>query len=150
MDVHAELSAPCRPDELFGWVDDLSRYPAWTTLVHRVEPAAPGPDGRPAWSVELRARLGPMARSKRLRMVRTVHEHPSGAVFERAELDGRAHSPWVLTVELTPQGDTRTDLAVDLHYGGSLWTGGLLERALTDQIETGRDRLHDLVSGRTR
>ncbi len=151
MDVHAELSAQCGPDELFGWVDDLDRYPAWTTLIHRVERTADTAGGPPAWNVELRARLGPMARSKRLRMVRTVHDRPSGAVFERAELDGRSHSPWVLTVELTQRGEFVTDLAVDLHYGGTLWTGGLLERALTDQIEAGRDRLHELVmADRTR
>lgn len=146
MDVHAELRAPCAPDDLFDWVDDLSRYPQWTSLVHRVAPAEPR-DGVPAWDVELRARLGPMARSKRLRMVRTVHDRPSSAVFERAELDGRRHAPWILTVELTPADGGSTRLSVDLHYGGTLWTGGLLERALADQIESGRERLHALVAG---
>ncbi len=145
MDVHAELTAPCTPEELFGWVDDLARYPAWTTLVHRVEAVDADPDDAPAWSVELRARVGPMARSKRLRMVRTVHDRPNAAVFERRELDAKRHSPWILTVELEALGEDCA-LRVDLHYGGALWTGGLLERALADQIEHGRDALHRLVT----
>lgn len=149
MDVHAELSAPCSPAELFVWVDDLARYPSWTSIVHSVTPLGDDDAGRPVWQVELRARLGPMARSKRLRMVRTVHQPPDAAVFERAELDGRTHSPWVLTVEVGER-EGASSLAVDLHYGGSLWTGGILERALTDQIEAGREQLRELVSGRTR
>jgi hypothetical protein len=28
-----------------------------------------------------------------------------------------------------------------LHYGGTLWTGGIMERVLADQIEAGRGRL---------
>ena len=98
-------------------------------------------DGRPAWHVELRARLGPMARSKRLRMVRTVHDAPSAAVFERAELDGRKPLAVGAHGRGPGDGDDECELDVDLHYGGSLWTGGLLERALTDQIEQGRERL---------
>jgi hypothetical protein len=149
MDVHAELSTSCAAAELFEWVDDLTRYPSWTSLVHAATVLEPDTDGRPTWSIELRARLGPMTRSKRLRMVRTVHQPHSAAVFERQELDGRRHSPWVLTVELR---DTETEclLDVDLHYGGTLWTGGLLERTLSDQIGEGRQRLRDLVNGRTR
>jgi len=149
MDVHAELSTPCTAEELFHWVDDLGRYPSWTSLVHGVESLGVDEAGNPCWLVELRARLGPMARSKRLRMVRTVHDVPHGAVFERRELDGRKHSPWVLTVELVERAET-CGLDVDLHYGGTLWTGGLLERALTEQIEEGRERLGELVSGRRR
>jgi hypothetical protein len=32
-----------------------------------------------------------------------------------------------------------------LHYGGRLWTGGVMERVLTDQIEAGRERLTALL-----
>jgi hypothetical protein len=47
------------------------------------------------WDVELRARLGPLARSKRLRMVRTVRDPETfTATFERDQADGRNHSPW--------------------------------------------------------
>jgi hypothetical protein len=51
---------------LFEQVATLDRYPPWMRLVHRVEPLA-ADDGRPAWWVELRARVGPFARSKQLR-----------------------------------------------------------------------------------
>ena len=146
MDVHADLEADCDVETLFRFVDDLGRYPAWVDLVHRAEPTAAADDGSPQWDVELRARVGPLARSKRLRMRRTVHDPVEGrVVFERAEADDRRHSPWVLSAQLGTLGP-RTTLAMHLHYGGGLWTGGVLERVLADQIRNGRDRLVDLVS----
>lgn len=145
MDVHAALEARCDPATLFAEVEDLSRYPAWMDLVHSAEPIA---GDVPTWDTELRARLGPLARSKLLRMVRTVHDRDRRVVrFERHELDGREHSPWVLTAEVGAEVD-RATLAVHLHYGGTLWTGGLLERALTEQITAGRERLAALVESR--
>ena len=102
--------------------------------------------GEPAWQVELRARVGPFARSKRLRMRRTVHDTVDHrVVFERAEADGRTHSPWVLRAEVL-QRDGASTLHMHLHYGGALWTGGVLERVLGDQITSGRERLVALVS----
>lgn len=143
----AALEAPCSADVLFGHVDSLDRYPDWMALVHAAvrEPAADGQ--RPAWSVELRTRVGPLARSKRLRMVRTVLEPGRTARFERQETDGRSHSGWVLTasVEPAPHGSR---LTMDLEYGGSLWTGGVLQRILDDEIRRGSQRLIELVSQR--
>jgi hypothetical protein len=144
MDVHAALQADCDADTLFAYVDDLSRYPAWMDLVHRVEPLPADP--APAWQVELRARVGPLARSKRLRMHRTVHDAAARrVVFERAEADGRRHSDWVLSATVAER-DGHSTLDMHLHYGGALWTGGVLERVLADQIRSGRDRLAGLVS----
>ncbi len=142
MDVHASLDAPCSADALFALVDDLGRYPAWIDLVHRAEPV----EGESAtWLVELRARVGPLARSKRLRMARTVHDPDHGvAVFERREADGRRHSPWVLRVTVN-EADGTSALRMHLHYGGGLWTGGVLERVLADQITSGRERLLALL-----
>jgi hypothetical protein len=37
-------------------------------------------------------------------------------------------------------------LTMHLHYGGSLWTGGVLERVLADQITSGRERLREIVA----
>jgi hypothetical protein len=157
MDVRADLTAACATSDLLPWVEDLSRYPSWMRLAHRVEPVPPDPLG-PAWSVELRAQVGPLARSKRLRMVRVTHDDDNAAtaarrdgahaiVFERHESDGRRHSPWVLTVSIAPGDDATTShLAMHLHYGGKLWTGGVLERILSEEIERGRDRLVELVS----
>ncbi len=146
MDVSASLDAPCPPAALWAWVEDLSRYPRWLTIVDRAERAPaerePGPDD--AWIVDLRGRIGPLARSKRLRMVRTRFDVEQLVVFERREADGRQHSPWVLRAELGPAGEG-THLRMHLHYGGGLW-GPVLERMLRDEIERGRDRLLALVS----
>ncbi len=149
MELTADLSAPCAPGELFGWIDDLALYPQWMGLVHLASPLAVGgdglsPPGRPAWDVELRARVGPFARSKRLTMVRTVCEPNAAVVFERSETDGRRHSAWRLGARVEPAG-TGSRMVMQLHYSGSLWTGGLMERALADEIDRSRDRLVRLV-----
>lgn len=148
MDVTASLDAPCAPAELFALIEDLGVYPRWLDLVHRAEPE-PAPESSapvaPAWRVDLRARLGPLARSKRLRMERTEHDAGTGRVrFERRELDGRRHAPWVLTATVESDGDGSA-LTMHLHYGGKLWTGGVLERVLNEQIQQGRTRLLNLV-----
>ena len=147
MDLTASLEAPCPPEDLFGWVDDLARYPAWLGIVERaVALPADGDasDEPPAWSVDLRGRLGPFARSKRLRMVRTELAAPSLAVFERRETDGRHHSRWMLRAEVAPR-PTGSALHMRLHYGGALW-GPVLERLLAEEVERGRARLLGLVS----
>lgn len=153
VDVRSSLSTARSPDEVYAWVDDLDRYPEWNRLTHTVTRLDDDGAG-PAWSVELRATLGPFARSKRLRMVRVEHRPPDDdragdAVFERRELDGRSHAPWVLRMQVVPVGG-RTDLHVHLHYGGRLWTGGVLERVLADEIDRGRDRLLSLLEPPTR
>ena len=143
MDTTASLEAPCSAEQLFDLVDDLSTYPQWNGLVHS---ATHEPGDEPVWDVELRARLGPLARSKRLRMVRTVRDVETFTVtFERRQTDGRNHSPWVLGAAIVERGGIST-LTMHLHYGGSLWTGGALERVLADQITSGRERLLTLVA----
>ena len=139
MDVRASLEANCESSRLFGLVNDLASYPQWMDLVHRAEPL-----GNDAWNVELRAKVGPFARSKRLRMVRTLSELNSRVRFERVEEDGRSHAEWVLTATINSIGSACT-LTMHLHYGGSLFTGGVLERVLADKIENGRTRLAELV-----
>ena len=149
MDVTATMDAPGSARRLFDLVDRLDHYPEWMPLTHRVQPAGTDPQGRPAWTVELRARMGPFARSKQLRMVRTVHESDLGHVrFERAELDARSHSPWVLDATVSTSIDGASSLVMRLHYGGALWTGGVMERVLADQIVAGRERLLELVGDR--
>lgn len=140
MHVVASLEAPCAPAVLFPWVDDLGRYPAWLDIVPRAVIVDPHPDDvGPAWSVDLRGRLGPFARAKRLRMVRTAHEIDRHARFERVEHDGREHSPWVLDAAVAPSQPGST-LTMRLHYGGRLWAPAL-DRLLTDEIERSRPRL---------
>ncbi|MEY2570266.1 MAG: hypothetical protein QOE63_616, partial [Acidimicrobiaceae bacterium] len=142
VDVTAKLEAPVSVEQLFPWVEDLSRYPRWLDIVPRAEPD--GADQDAAWIVDLRGRLGPFARSKRLRMVRTVREPDRVVTFERRERDGRSHSPWVLTAELAASDDGSV-LTMHLHYGGGLW-GPVLERLLGDEIERSLPRLLALVA----
>jgi hypothetical protein len=145
VDLRADLDAACTPEVLFTQVADLDSYPRWLTIVHRTAfEMGVRHDSEPtAWLVDLRGRLGPIARSKRLRMVRTVHEPNRTVRFERRELDGRNHAPWVLeaTIEPTPTGSR---LTVDLHYGGA-FGGALLRRMLEDEIERSRPRLAELA-----
>ncbi|MEY2553640.1 MAG: hypothetical protein QOC57_1500 [Ilumatobacteraceae bacterium] len=143
MDVTASLEARCAAEVLLELVDDLSTYPQWNGLVHSAV-ADSMSDG--AWDVELRARMGPLARSKRLRMVRTLRDAASFTVrFERDQADGRNHAAWVLDATIVERDGVST-LTMHLHYGGSLWTGGVLERVLADQITSGRERLREIVA----
>jgi hypothetical protein len=140
VDITAVFDAPCTPAKLFVWVDDLARYPDWLDIVPRAVSVGTHPDDdRPAWSVDLRGRLGPFARAKRLRMVRTASEPGRHARFERIEHDGREHSVWVLdaVIEETSDGSR---LTMGLHYGGRLWMP-VLDRLLADEIERSRPRL---------
>lgn len=134
VDVRATLDAPVPPEGVFPWVDDLTRYPSWLDIVPRAEPTGDG-----AWLVDLRGRLGPLARSKRLRMVRTTCDAPTAVRFERDEQDGRSHSPWVLDAAIEAVGDG-CRLTMHLHYGGALF-GPVIERLLRDEIERSRPRL---------
>ncbi len=143
MDVAANVDVPVSVEILFGYISDLKNYESWLEMVHSVKPfsqVASTSQDLDAWIVELRARLGPFARSKRLRMVQKICEAPYCVVFERAENDGRSHSAWVLSATVSPT-DNGSSLQMNLHYSGSLFTGGLLERALADQIEQGREKL---------
>lgn len=140
MDVTATLDAPCPPSVLYPWIEDLARYPRWLDIVPRaVAVEGHAADVGPAWSVDLRGRLGPFARAKRLRMVRTVGDDPDHARFERSEHDGRQHSSWVLDAEVH-QIPTGSRLTMRLHYGGRLWMPAL-DRVLADEIERSRPRL---------
>ena len=142
MDTTASLGTDADPDRLFAEVEDLSGYPSWLEIVDRVERAEPhDQDPGPAWLVDLRGQIGPLRRSKRLRMVRDVHDPPHRVRFVRREVGGRSHSPWTLTAEVGPGptgGGSR--LQMSLHYGGALWVP-LLDRLLRDEIERSKPRL---------
>ena len=145
MRTTATLEAPCPPEVLSAHVESLDRYPVWMSLVHRATPERADTDERAAWDVELRTRVGPLARSKRLRMVRTVHDPGRRTVFERREVDGREHAPWQLTA-IVEECDPGCRLTMHLAYGGALWTGGVLQRILDAEIRRASERLLELVS----
>lgn len=109
-------------------------------LIHSVVPT-----GENLWDVELRAKVGLLARSKRLSM-RRVNDSAELIVFERDESDGRTHSPWTLTVRTIPSGDGCT-VNMEMAYGGTLWTAGILDRVLASQVEAGKAGLARVVHG---
>ena len=148
MRTSESIDLAAAPDAVFVHVAELDRYPTWLPLVHQadrvVDAGGAGPE--PAWDVELRARVGPFARSKRLRMARVELVEDRLVVFERAEVDGRDHARWALRAELEPT-PTGTRLTMHLAYDGGLWTGGVLERVLDEEIRRGRAGLAALVAG---
>lgn len=148
------VTVPAEPAKVFPYVAELDRYPDWMRLVHRATRLDPTDDhtepaGPAAWDVEIRAQVGPFARSKRLRMIRSLCEEASAVEFERQELDGKRHARWWLRVELEPATPASTVVTMHLVYDGALWTGGLLDRVLDDEIRKGRAGLTDLVGGGT-
>ena len=144
MDVTAELDAPVEAAAIYPWVAELERYPQWLEIVTRATAADAHPgDAGPAWFVQLRGKIGPLSRSKQLRMVRTVADDPHAVIFERRETDGQTHSPWVLRATIDHHDGT-SHLAVTLHYGGGLFEP-IVERLLRNEIDAARQRLAALV-----
>lgn len=152
-----EVDAPS--EVIMSVVTDLETYPEWLDIVGNVRSAPPADgDLGPAWSVDLRAQLGPLRRSKRLRMVRSFEDARS-VRFERRELDGRSHSPWRLSADLVLLSDAvsggevvpggaaapeRTEVTMRLDYGGSLWLP-MLDRLLAEEIRRARPRLKSVL-----
>lgn len=144
IDVVHEVAAS--PDALLTWVSDLERYPQWTRLLHSVSVERDAPAGERAWLVELRGKIGPFARSKRLRMVRVPTEGSDHLRFERSERDGRSHGLWNLDVRVEPiAGRGSTKVSVVFEYEGRLWSGAV-ERLLREEIESSKRRLSELAS----
>ena len=141
MRTSESVDVPGHPTTVFAFVADLAVYPTWLPLVYEAV-VAPGDDR--AWEVELRARVGPFARSKRLRMALTEIVTDRLVVFERAEVDGRDHARWALRAELV-EIDGGTRVTMHLAYDGGLWTAGILERVLDEEVRRGRDGLVALV-----
>ncbi|MEM8925651.1 MAG: SRPBCC family protein [Actinomycetota bacterium] len=140
----ATIDAP--PGRVYPLVADLARYPEFLAIVSRVEPADDAvTDEVDAWWVTLRARIGPFARSKRLRMVRTAAEPDRLVRFERAETDGREHSPWLLEAEIGAGDDGTSVVTMSLHYGGRLWSGPI-EAVLQAEVPEAADRLARLAT----
>ena len=147
--MHQRFSVDIEAEQepIFHLVSDLATYHRWLDIVHQVEPAeGAADDPGPAWWVTLRARLGPLARSKRLRMVRVVHDEPTTASFERREIDDRRHSAWVLTSTVAPAA-TRglSTVTMELSYDGGLWSP-LLEGVLGSQVEEAGGNLQALAT----
>lgn len=145
MDVNATVVAEVTQGAMYHVVSDLGRYPEWLDIVARAEPTEQlQSDPGPAWIVDLRGQLGPLRRSKRLRMARTVGHFPEMVRFERFEIDGRSHSDWVLQAAVSKVGAESVELAMSLHYGGTMWVP-LLDRLLGEEINKSSGRLVALL-----
>jgi len=146
----SSVTVPVTIDRVVPHLVDLSGYPQWMPMIHSI---ARDDDGdETAWSVELRSKVGPFARSKRLRMVRTVSEQSAGAarfVFDRRERGGSSHSVWRMSVDVVSAGES-TDVTIHLEYGGALWTAGVLDKVLAGNIDAGREGFVRVVTGQTR
>ncbi|HEX2849258.1 MAG TPA: SRPBCC family protein [Acidimicrobiales bacterium] len=147
MDLDADATLGLAAGRVFEAVADLATYPAWAGIVGSAAPAVASPDGAdpgPAWDVDLVARLGPLSRSKRVRMVRDVCDEGKRARFVRRELDGARHSAWILEATLTPAGTDRTTLHMHLHYSGARWLPGL-DLLLREEARRAGGRLERFV-----
>ena len=144
MDLHASLDAPCPPAELFSWVDDLSRYPQWLSIVTRAEPDGDaGLVGRP-----------PRPRRAVRPLQAAAHDpHHAWSPTISSCSSGRARRPPPLAVGAARRGRRRRRRAAGstcaCTTAAALW-GSVLERMLGDEIDQSRARLLELVSGRTR
>ena len=152
---------PADPERVYSQVADLGTYPGWLRIVLAAAPIE-GTDP-PAWDVEIGARVGPLRRSKRLRMVRTVDDRPFRCRFDRAarvsrtypsdaegyvletEVGASDQSPWVLGATLEPTAAGGTELVMDLSYGGRRWLPGL-DLVLDAEIKAAGRRLRDRLA----
>jgi hypothetical protein len=144
MDIRVDVDLACSVKDLLPLINDLGQYPRWMGLVHAVVPEA----DNQAWQVELRGKIGPFARSKRLRMVQVETSSAEHLRFERAEVDGRSHSAWVLEAKVSQKDaaiPSTTTLNMTLQYSGRLFSS-VVERALHDEIEASKQRLRELVA----
>lgn len=134
--------------ELAAVLADLGTYPAWLEVVHTVEaaPAVAG-DAGPAWYITLRAQIGRLARSKRLRVVRTVASDER-VRFERSEADERTHAQWVMDATIIDRGPG-AEADFTLRYDGGLWST-VLDAVLGDQVGSATQRLPQYLAARHR
>ena len=145
IDLRAEAVLPCSLERAAAELERLDCYPTWLGIVLAVEPCEPGAtDAGPAWWVELGGRLGPVRRTKRVRMVRTAHTDRT-IRFERAEIDGRTHNRWVLDATLTPETEARTHVEMTVRYSGDRRVP-VLDRVLRQEVSRAGRRLVDRVA----
>lgn len=141
MDLQGTATVGAAPNDVGAVVRDLATYPQWLGIVGAALKEAE--DG--AWRVDLVGRLGPLKRTKRVRMERVV-DGDEEVVFERVERDGEEHSVWRLTVKWRPHLES-TQVDVHLHYSGAP-TLPLVELLLRDEIRRAGPRLDAVIKRR--
>lgn len=153
MKLTSDLLVDAPPAAVVDVLADLSTYPAWNDLVSSAEAMEElADDAGPAWRTTLTAKVGPFARSKQLRFVRTVLETDEATSattisFSRSEDDDRSHAAWTMECSISPEG-TASRVHLTLAYGGSLWVPAL-GSVLDGAIERSTLRLPAYVQERT-
>lgn len=140
MDQNVTALVSATPEDTFTAVSDLATYPKWLDLVKEVRPDGQG------HLVTLQARLGPIARSKQLRMTQTKKSQDGETktvVFERQENHDRDVSDWKMTATVTPHAKG-SHLQIDLNYDGPYWTS-VLETLLKSQTESAANNLNEFL-----
>lgn len=150
MQQSIDVPISASPERVFAELAHLDSYPRWLDMIAAVERAEPAEDEGPAWWVTLRAKVGPFARSKRLRMVRTVSDEPTRLRFDRVEVDGRQHARWTLDLSIDAVAGDSGDAAASMirakmDYEGSLWTAPL-SAILDHNLREAVPRLSSLLS----
>lgn len=145
MDLSLEAAMDAAPADVLAEVADLSGYPDWHGMVHKVVPDGDG------WLVDLGGRVGPFTRTKRVRLVRATDEEdaaPGRVRFVRQERDGAEHGQWELLGLVEPAtGEGPCTLRFRLRYDGSSPLIGLLEPRLRTETERSAERLRQRLSG---
>ncbi len=150
MQQSIDVPISASPERVFAELAHLDSYPRWLDMIAAVESAEAGDGDGPAWWVTLRAKVGPFARSKRLRMVRTVADEPRRLRFDRVEVDGRQHARWTLELSIDAVADDSGEIPSSmirarLDYEGSLWTAPL-SAILDHNLREAVPRLSSLLS----
>jgi len=120
---------------------DLSEFQPLVSIIDVVRPESDA-----VWSVDLRADLGPIRRSKRLRMARVSADDEGTLVFERQELDNRRHASWRLTIEIQPVANG-SGVEIILDYDGRVPLG-VLEGLVAEEIVAASQRLESIIDER--
>lgn len=140
MQKNLTINIKAKPKQLFDVVADLETYPEWLELVDNVQTG--DSQHQSAWLVTLKARLGPISRSKKLRMVKSVN-YPK-VEFERAETLTKDFSQWKMLAEVSESSEGST-VNIELSYGGRFWSS-TLEKVMESQIERVAKRLESYVN----
>ena len=99
-----------------------------------------------SWTVILLAKIGPLARSKKLRMIQTesstLDDGSHSVKFERSEVGDKAeYATWKFSAEVFEVQGERSTCEVDIYleYGGSLWNdnlGFILDKYISRSIDS--------------
>lgn len=134
-----ELNVASSLDNVFTALRDLETYTEWLSFIDSIEKVEIQGEDQ-SWIVVLRSQLGPFARMKKLRMVKSSEHLGRSVCFSRSEVDAKEHSSWDLEVSCSSLDDANTKVALTVSYGGKFWSRPL-ETAFNSHVEEAKTRL---------